>query len=261
MYDLSSLRLSFHSHIPGGRFPIGVTAPEVCFTGPLTKYLSPEWFITLGNILMIGAMILFCCAEAPDKYWRFGFTSLGISSAGAMLAYAHSKYALFPLHTIFTSSQLCSIAMFASTPPGMVGAIFNCGCQLGAAVGLAVDLSIETSVEQRHGGYTGFSGRRAAFYWQITAVAIEGLAVLIFYDTGKSAGRSGSHAVAEGEKTRSEETFGRNRKGDALERKRRWSCILMSQSMTRVYDGRSLRMSVGLLIYALGSHYCMLIEF
>ncbi|KIP05136.1 hypothetical protein PHLGIDRAFT_120104 [Phlebiopsis gigantea 11061_1 CR5-6] len=51
--------------------------------------LLTEWFITLGNILMIGAMILFCFAEAPDKYWRFGFTGLGIGSAGAMLAYAH----------------------------------------------------------------------------------------------------------------------------------------------------------------------------
>ena len=111
--------------------------------------------------------------------------------------------------------------MFASTPSemaGIVGAIFNSGCQLGAAVGLAIDLSIETSVELRHGGYTGFSGRRAVFYWQIAAVAVEGLAVLIFYKTGRNADNGPLDTDSEGEKERSEETLGRDRKGDALEK-------------------------------------------
>ena len=66
---------------------------------------------------------------------------------------------------------------------GIVGAIFNCGIELGAAVGLAVDVSIESSVERKHGGFAGFDGRRAAFGWQIACIGIETLAVLVFYRT------------------------------------------------------------------------------
>ena len=189
-----------NSPYPPGRFPLGVAALAICFTGPLARYVSPKWLITLGNVLMIVAMILFSFADSPDGYWPFVFTGLGIGSAGAMLAYTHSRYAacvpffcsfsffllIFDVF-LFSNPVVCSIAIFASVPPsmaGIVGAIFNCGCQLGAAVGLAVDVSIETSVEEKtRGGFTHFEGRRAVFYWQIAAVALEGLAVLVFYRT------------------------------------------------------------------------------
>lgn len=136
---------------------------------------------------MIVAMILFCFVDSPDTYWQFAFIGLGLGSAGAMLAYTHSRYVAGPAptrHKVLTFVN--SIAIFGSAPPsmaGIIGAIFNCGCQLGAAVGLAVDISIETSIEQKHGGFRHFEGRRAMFYWQIAAVAVEGLAVLIFYST------------------------------------------------------------------------------
>lgn len=79
---------------------------------------------------------------------------------------------------------------------GIVGAIFNCGCELGAALGLAVDTSIETGVEQRHGGAAGFDGRRAAFYWQIAAVAAEAVAVLVFYEADARHGGARGQASA-----------------------------------------------------------------
>jgi hypothetical protein len=57
--------------------------------------------------------------------------------------------------------------MLRSAPPAMagtVGAIFNCGIQLGAAVGYAIVGSVEATVEAHSpGGFNGYDGRRAAF--------------------------------------------------------------------------------------------------
>lgn len=63
----------------------------------------------------------------------------------------------------------------------MVGAIFNSGLQLGSAIGLAVDSSIEAGVEKTHGGFTKYSGRAAVFWWLLSVVIVQALAVLIFY--------------------------------------------------------------------------------
>lgn len=66
---------------------------------------------------------------------------------------------------------------------GIVGAIFNSGIELGAAVGLAVDISIEASVEQKQGGFFEYNGRRATLWWQIATIAVEAIAVIVFYRT------------------------------------------------------------------------------
>ncbi|EKM53820.1 uncharacterized protein PHACADRAFT_125786 [Phanerochaete carnosa HHB-10118-sp] len=152
--------------------PIGIAALCVCFTGPLARWVSPKWLITFGNVLLIAGTVLFCFADsdAPGVYWRYAFPGLALGSAGAMFVYTHSNIAIFA----------CSPGAMA----GIVGAIFNCGCELGASVGLAVDTALEAGVELRHGGFRAFEGRRATFYWQIAVVALEAVAVLVFYRTG-----------------------------------------------------------------------------
>ena len=67
---------------------------------------------------------------------------------------------------------------------GIVGTISNYRCQFGAVMSLAIDVSIETSIEQTDGGFTQFKRGRAMLYWQIAAVTVEGLAVLMLYRTG-----------------------------------------------------------------------------
>ena len=36
-------------------------------------------------------MVLFCFADAPGTYWPFVFPGLALGSAGAMLAYTHTR--------------------------------------------------------------------------------------------------------------------------------------------------------------------------
>lgn len=73
--------------------------------------------------------------------------------------------------------------MFAVTPPevaGIVGAIFNCALQLGAAAGSAIITSIQTSTEKNHGGTSSFEGRAAGFWFMFTFTALEAIGVAIF---------------------------------------------------------------------------------
>lgn len=79
-----------------------------------------------------------------------------------------------------------SIAIFETTPSSMagtVGAIFNGALQLGSAVGIAAISSIETSVERTHGGSESYSGRAAAWWFLVGVVAVEAIAVAMFYRT------------------------------------------------------------------------------
>jgi hypothetical protein len=65
---------------------------------------------------------------------------------------------------------------------GTVGAIFNCGIQLGAAVGYAIVGSVEATVEAHSpGGFNGYDGRRAAFRFLLGLVCVEFVAVAAFY--------------------------------------------------------------------------------
>jgi hypothetical protein len=65
---------------------------------------------------------------------------------------------------------------------GTVGAIFNCGIQLGAAVGYAIAGSVEATVEAHSpSGFNGYDGRRAAFRFLLALVCVEFLAVAVFY--------------------------------------------------------------------------------
>jgi len=149
------------------RIPNGVAAILMSLTGFLSRYISPKWLILLGHTLLIIATILLSFADSEDKYWRLMFPGLIIASGGSMLAYSQT-----------------SIAVFEASPPavsGIVGAIFNCGLQLGAAVGLAIDTAIETSVERTHGGFQKFNGRRATLLWQVGISVVSAIAILVFY--------------------------------------------------------------------------------
>lgn len=94
-----------------------------------------------------------------------------------------------------------SIAIFAVTPPSMagtIGAIFNCALQLGAAVGIAMVTSIETSVERDSpGGYQGYDGRRAAYWYIFSVAAVLLIATAVFYHTEARAPETEVDAVAE----------------------------------------------------------------
>ena len=104
---------------------------------------------------------------------------------------------------------MCSIAIFQTAPAtsaGVIGAMFNCAIQLGAALGLSIDTSIETSVEARHGGFEAFTGRRAVLWWLLAVVAAEWAAVTVFYrvpvpDEGQRDEKASREDIGQGDET------------------------------------------------------------
>jgi hypothetical protein len=66
---------------------------------------------------------------------------------------------------------------------GTVGAMFNCGLQLGSAVGLAAVSSIQASVQDRNGGPSNYEGQSAGFWFMLCCISIAALAILVFYRT------------------------------------------------------------------------------
>ncbi|RPD57986.1 MFS general substrate transporter [Lentinus tigrinus ALCF2SS1-7] len=156
--------------------PIGISATLLSFTSPLGSYISRKYLILAGQMLTIAATILLAFGDAPDRYWRFVFPGLIIGSAGSMITYMH-----------------VSIAIFQTAPAtmaGVIGAMFNCAIQLGAALGLSIDTSIESSIEAKpgSGGFEAFAGRRAVLWWLLAAVCAETVAVVMFYHVRSSQG-------------------------------------------------------------------------
>lgn len=76
---------------------------------------------------------------------------------------------------------------------GVVGAIYNCGMQLGMAVGYAAIGSVQAVVDARNEGYEQksgvhvdpYAGRRTAFRVLLGFVCLQVLAVAIFMKTGQ----------------------------------------------------------------------------
>jgi hypothetical protein len=65
---------------------------------------------------------------------------------------------------------------------GIVGAIFNCALQLGAAVGISAVTSIEYSIEREsEGGYSGFDGRRAGYWYMFALAGALFIVIAVFY--------------------------------------------------------------------------------
>ncbi|OSC97055.1 MFS general substrate transporter [Trametes coccinea BRFM310] len=150
---------------------IGISATVISFTSSLGRYVPRKLLIVAGHVLAIAGTILLTFGDAEDDYWRLVFPGLIIGSAGAMVIYMH-----------------VSIAIFQTAPSsmaGVVGAMFNCALQLGAALGLAIDTSIETSLELEDGpdGFFHFRGRRAVLWWLVAAVCAEMVAILVFFRT------------------------------------------------------------------------------
>ncbi|KAG1727619.1 major facilitator superfamily domain-containing protein [Suillus lakei] len=149
--------------------PIGITAFIFSFANRVMPPSSAKWLILCGAFMMMAALVLFSFADRPDKYWPLVFPGFIIGSAGAML-----------------TNISANIAIFRATPPSMagtVGAMFNCGLQLGSAVGLAAVGSIQASVQERNGGPGNYQGQSAGFWFMLVCISIAALAVLVCYHT------------------------------------------------------------------------------
>jgi hypothetical protein len=72
---------------------------------------------------------------------------------------------------------------------GTVGAIFNCGLQLGSAIGLAAVCSIQASVQDRNGGPSNYEGQSAGFWFMLVCICIAAMAILVFYRTDTARNR------------------------------------------------------------------------
>ncbi|KAG1851174.1 MFS general substrate transporter [Suillus subluteus] len=151
--------------------PIGITAFVFSFANRVKglSSMSAKWPILCGALMMMLSLVLFAFADTPDKYWPLVFPGFILGSAGAMLA-----------------NISANIAIFRATTPSMagtVGAIFNCGLQLGSAVGLAAVSSIQASVQVRNGGPSNYEGQSAGFWFMLSCISAAALAVVVFYRT------------------------------------------------------------------------------
>ncbi|KAG8822326.1 hypothetical protein FRC17_009594 [Serendipita sp. 399] len=167
--------------------PMGISAWLIAmFAGQLTKYFAHKYILLFALMLSTIATILLPFADAPDTYWRFGFTAFLIGSVGMMMVYANS-----------------SIAIFYYTPPsvaGTVGAVFNCALQLGSAVGLAAVSSITTSVDGKNHleipieefprrlneiskalWKEAYEGRAASYWFLLGILGVEIISVIVFF--------------------------------------------------------------------------------
>ncbi|EIN11256.1 MFS general substrate transporter [Punctularia strigosozonata HHB-11173 SS5] len=152
--------------------PMTVVAFLCSFAGPLARRIDPKWLIFGGEAFLGVATILLALASARDAYWPFVFPALVVGSAGCIFAYMN-----------------INIAIFRVTEPrmaGTIGAIFNGALQLGSAVGIAAATSVEAAVEKRSArnggpGYQGYEGRAAAYWFLLGVIAVQMIAVLVFY--------------------------------------------------------------------------------
>ncbi|KAG2342562.1 MFS general substrate transporter [Suillus weaverae] len=165
VYQWSAMSSAVHM------LPIGITAFVFSFANRVKglSSMSAKWPILCGALMMMTALVLFAFADGPDKYWSLVLPGFIVGSAGAML-----------------TNISANIAIFRATPPSMagtVGAIFNCGLQLGSAVGLAAVSSIQASVQNRNGGPSNYEGQSAGFWFMLACISIAALAVLVFYHT------------------------------------------------------------------------------
>ncbi|KIK59716.1 hypothetical protein GYMLUDRAFT_44149 [Collybiopsis luxurians FD-317 M1] len=161
VFDWSTISVAVH-FLPVGLavFPFTIIAVILQKTFPL------KWVILMGETLALAGMLLLPFGDTKPHYWRYAFPGFLLGSAGTTVVYATT-----------------SIALFAATPQkvaGIVGAIFNCAIQVGAAAGSAIITSIQTSVEQKHGGPNSYYGRSAGFWFMFACAAAETLGVIIF---------------------------------------------------------------------------------
>ncbi|KAF5378229.1 hypothetical protein D9757_009136 [Collybiopsis confluens] len=143
-----------------------VSFPMIAVSVLLQRHFPLKWVILMGEVLVVASTLLLPFADSKPNYWRFAFPGFILGTAGTTAIYATTN-----------------IALFAVTPPevaGIVGAIFNCSLQLGAAAGSAIITSIQTSVEKNHGGVASFTGRAAGFWFMFAFVTLESIGVLFF---------------------------------------------------------------------------------
>lgn len=154
--------------------------------------MNAKWLIFSGALMMMTALVLFAFADGPHKYWSLVFPGFIIGSAGAMLTNISAKYVSSLFSKCSWYINLHSIAIFRATPSstaGTVGAIFNCGLQLGSAVGLAAVGSIQASVQNRNGGPSNYEGQAAGFWFMLVCICIAAIAILVFYRTNTTRSR------------------------------------------------------------------------
>lgn len=180
VYQWSAMSSAIHM------LPIGITAFVFSFANRVNALsgMNAKWLIFSGALMMMTALVLFAFADGPHKYWSLVFPGFLIGSAGAML-----------------TNISANIAMFRATPPstaGTVGAIFNCGLQLGSAIGLAAVGSIQASVQNRNGGPSNYEGQAAGFWFMLVCICIAAIAILVFYRTDATRSRVEKAVVSAG---------------------------------------------------------------
>lgn len=143
----------------------------------IAKLGRPKILILGGLTLTFAASLMLpFSANLRDRYWPLVFPAFIIGTSGTA--------------TVFV---LTNIAIFQTTPPeyaGTVGAVFNAALQLGAAVGTSATTSIQASVDEQRSSrgqsQTGFEGRSAALWFLVAFVALEIVAVAVFYREQRS---------------------------------------------------------------------------
>ncbi|KAF8605945.1 MFS general substrate transporter [Ceratobasidium sp. AG-I] len=164
--------LGWSSLMAGIKFlPLGIfSAPILCNAARIARWGQPKWMILGGLIFaLIATALLPFSAKLEDRYWPLDFPAFVIGTIGTTFVF------------VFTN-----INMFRTTPAryaGTVGAVFNAALQLGSAIGTSATTSIQASIDARgpRDG-TGFEGRSSALWFLFAFIAVEIIAVAVFFE-------------------------------------------------------------------------------
>ncbi|KAH7090873.1 MFS general substrate transporter [Auriculariales sp. MPI-PUGE-AT-0066] len=156
--------------------PVGLVAgPLMIFSASWTERFEKKYILIASQVLVIISTVILPFADSPDKYWRLAFPSFIIGSAGASLLFVNAN-----------------VALFQSTPTeiaGVIASVFNSALQLGSAVGVAIITSIQLAIDKKNIGNADanpYAGRAAGFWFLLAIVALETIAVVVFYRTNES---------------------------------------------------------------------------
>jgi len=169
-YHWSPVITSVHI-LPTGTFSALVAG----VSSKLVEYVNPKWSILGGLTLDIIATFLLPFANSKERYWSYVFPAFTIGTIGNMVLYTNAN-----------------IAIFMNTPPeiaGIVGAVFNCALQGAIALGIAIIASIASSENAKQiakGREPGYKGIADGFWFILTFLLVEAIALLIFYRIPKA---------------------------------------------------------------------------
>ncbi|KAF9062146.1 major facilitator superfamily domain-containing protein [Rhodocollybia butyracea] len=178
--------------------PIGITGFIVTMSmGFIVPYVAPRWILVIGEIFMLGGVLLAGFGSQIGDYWPRVLPAFIIEALGIASVFVAANIAI-----LRTPLGKPSVHIHEST--ALIGAIFNADLQIGSTIGLAVATAITTKVNGTN--QANFAGYKASYWFIIAVCALEAVLALVAFRPVKEAYPSELVDSEDAEKTTHVET-------------------------------------------------------